>query len=653
MKKVLIMALLTPLLAQGRVKIPSYTPPGYEDSDSLIKGSAPIKIAQELTPEVGITSPPCNKGEYEGQDLSWNFLHAISSGRISYDDDVSVNERGELKGNLYLDYYISACFIPAIKTVKREGKRGNGVFIRVENVYFDGKEQYKNIKGIDKKYEQCLKDEELLNKDGSLDMEKIDNKGLISSVALPYRNAENNGASLELDRNRTYDIYFASNKASDYGTPAAEAVGNRPTGENWKCSSFNKLSTEKPFYKGELDLLTEEIIDICEGNDFEKKIKEVLSLRNSSSASNFAELSGVVDDILIKTLEKEQDEIFEGEGKLEDLESRMRELLVESRKRDKRVDNEALSEEAKNLGKEYKKLLVRLQDKIHKPSKKMIEKLHEDYENARSDEARERIKEKIDGFSQIIGKFSDKRRNASCERGPCAFFRQFYIYEGQEQFGREASRFENLRLSSEFWSRSSKNGRGALSPSTIKRKVKVGNRKFAKKLNAWGRDASLLEGDIAPIRFQKKRIGKNMERAQKLYQKGPYDGLSWWCKSANTQACAKKRIKREQDFRKKMQRLGQTIQREQSRLMHYEGLAEQYQSRREYEREQYGFEEDEYFYGEDDYSNQYDFPGFGSNSPYQGPYDPSNYNLGPPPPYGSMPYDMGPPPMYSPMGPSW
>ena len=646
-KSVGLAVFLIPFLSHGQVKIPSYTPPGHEGSASLGRGaSQTIRIEQELTPVVGVTSPPCNKGEYTGKDLSWNFLHSVSSGRISYDDDVSLNEKGELEGNFYLDYYISACFIPAIKTVKREGKSGNGIFVRVENIYFDGKGEYDNIDNIDKKYEQCLKNEGLLNADGGIDVEEIEEKGLISSVALPYRNAEENGEPLKLDKNRTYEIYFASNKASDYGTPASESVADRPTGENWKCSNFHRLSGENPFYKGELDLLAEDIIDICEGNSFENKIREVLRLRNSSSVSNFKELSGAVDDILIQALEKEQEEIFEGEGKLEDIESRMRELLVESRKRDKRIDNEALGEEARNLGKEYKTLLVRLQEKIHRPAKGMIERLYEDYENAKSDMERESIKDRLNEFSQIIGRFSDRRKDASCRRGPCAFYKQFYIYEGQEQFARESSRFENLRLSSAFWSRSSKDGRGALSPSTIRRKVKVGNRKFAKKINAWGRDASVLEGDKSPIRFQQKRIGRSMERAQKVYEEGPYKGLSWWCKSANTQACAKKRRQRERNFQRRMQRFGQSIQRDQSRLMHYEGLAEQYQLRREYEMEQYGFNEDGYFDDEDYYLDQYHFPGFEQGG-YQGPYAPSNYDMYPP---GGSPYNLGPPP---PMGPGW
>ena len=626
--KIMAVLMLSPIV-RGAVTIPSYTPPGYEDSASSSAAGTPIEIEGELKPEVGVTAPPCNKGEYEGKDLSWNFLNAISSGRIFYDDDISLNAKGELKGNLYLDYYISACFVPAIKTVKR----GEGIFVRVENVYFDGKEEYDGIRNIDKKYEQCLKNEGLLTGEGSLDMEKIEDKGLISSVALPYRDAEKNGAPLKLDKNRTYQIYFASNKASDYGTPMAESVAGRPSGENWKCSGFHQLSRGKPFYKGELDLLSRDVIDICEGKDFDKKIKGVLRLRNSSLVGNFEELSGVVDDILIDALEKEQEGIFEGEGGLEDIESKMRELLVESRKRDKRMDNEELGDEAKKLGKNYKKLMDRLEDKIYRPAKKMIEKLHEDYKNARSDQERERINDKLEGLSEIMGRLSDKRKGASCNRGPCAFYRQFYVYEGQEQFRRDASNFENLRLSSAFWSRTSKGVRGSLGPTSAGRKVKVGMRKFARKTDAWGRDASILEGDASPIRAKQRRIGRSFEKAQKLYQEGPYKNLSWWCKSVNTEACAKKRRRREQIFQRKMQRLGRSIQKNQSQLGRYEELFGQYQLRMEYEREQYGWGgEDESWEDGDYYLDQYHFPGFGADpyaSPYPpGPYEPSQYNFG-------------------------
>ena len=632
-----LVVLMVSWSVQGQVTIPSYTPQGHESS-ARAEGTSSIAIErEELKSEVGITSSVCNKGEYGGKDLSWNFLYAVSSGRIFHDEDVSINEKSELEGNFYLDYYISACFTPAIKTIKR----GDKIFIRVENIYFDNKKGYGGIKNIDKKYELCLRNEGLLKTDGSLDMDKIEKKGLISSVSLPYRNAENKGSPLKLDKNRTYDIYFASNKTSDYGTPKATSVTDRPSNENWKCANFHQLSIEKPFHKGKLDLLAKDIIDICEGNNFEKKIRGVLRLRNSSSVGNFEKLSSVVDNILIQALEKEQEEIFDGEGKLADLESKMRELLVESRKRDKRIDNEALGAEAKKLGKNYKKLLVRLKDKIYKPGKKMIEKLHEDYENARSDQERERIREKLNGFSQIMEKLSEKRKSASCKRGPCAFYRQFYIHEGQEQFRREASIFEDLRLSSAFWSRASIDGRGSMSPSTIRRKVKVGKRKFARRTDSWGRDASILEGDTSPIRSQRKRIGKSLEKAQKLYRKGPYEGLSWWCKSANTEACIKKRRKREQMFQKRMQSLGRKIQRGQSRLMRYEGLAEQYQLRREYEREQDGWNEGEYFDDEVDYySEQFNFPGFDSGNSYQqGPYAPYRYNMGYPPmePYLNRP----------------
>ena len=270
-----------------------------------------------------------------------------------------------------------------------------------------------------------------------------------------------------------------------------------------------------------------------------------------------------------------------------------------------------------------------------------MRKLYQDYENAKSDDERAKIKEKLNGFSEIMGKLSGKRKNTSCARGPCAFYKQFYIYEGQEQFRGEASRFEELRLSSAFWSRAAMDGRGSLTPSTIKRKVKVGKRRFGKKINSWGKYASILEGDTSPIKVQKKRISRNFERAQKIYREGPYKGLSWWCKSTNTESCAKKRRRREQIFQRKMQRLGGILQREQSRLKRYEGLAEQYQLRREYEREQYGLDEDEFLDDEEYYINdQYNFPGF--NRPYQqpGPYAPYRYNMGQPSgPLG--PYDFG------------
>ena len=474
----------------------------------------------------------------------------------------------------------------------------------------------------------------LLTKDGTtIDIEKIENEGLISSVRLPYKNSEKNNEPLKLDRNRTYQIYFSSNSASDYNKNPDENVGEYPASEDWTCSTFHKLSKEEPFHKGGVDSLAADILDICQESSASDKIKGALHLQNSSALSNFKELSSVLDEILIHALEEDQENIFEGEENLLELEGKMRELLVASRKKDKAVVDTELGGEARKLGREYKKILEELESRIYKPAQDMIEKLHKDYENARSDEERERIDERLSAVSEIMGRFSERRQDTSCRRGPCAFYRQFYIYEGQEQFRRDASKFEELRLSSVYWSRSSKSGRGYLSPSSADRKVKVGMRRFDNRVDGWGDHASVLEGDSAPILAQQSRIRSINERAQKRFEQGPYKGLSFWCRGANTKNCYEQRRRRERIFQRRMQGYGQSLQRNQSLLLRYQELADQYQMRRDYEMEQDGLGEDSYYYDDlEYYPGDYSFPGFQDPHQYQGgPYAPSGYDFGPSP----------------------
>ena len=629
--------LTAPGVLWGKVRIPSL--PGYEEGGSATSsGQRPVMVedTRDLTPAVGYTTQSCNKGTYRGNDVSWDFLSQVSGGRIEYDNNVSVNDRGELEGHFHLKNYISACFKPSIITVKR----GDNIFVRVENTFFDGKSEYgidikaNYVNSIDERYEMCLRNKELLTPDGAIDIEKIQDQGLISSVRLPYKNAEKGNAPLKLDKNRSYQIYFSSNSASDYNNNPEDSVDEYPSSSDWICSTFHQLSKDEPLHKGKLDSLAEDVLDICEGDNAGDKIKKVLRFRDSNSLGNFKELSGVLDDILIHALAKEQEKIFEGDSDLMELESKMRELLVASRKRDKRIVDTALGDDARNLGKEYKKVLKDLDKKIYQPSQAMIDRLHEAYKNAASDEERDRIDERLRGLSEIMGKLSERRRDQACRRGPCAFYKQFYIYEGQEQFRKEASNFEEMRLSSVYWGRSSKNVRRPLSPSSARRKVTVGMRKFNRRVDAWGDDASVFEGDSSPIRAQMSRIRNINQRAQKRYEQGPYKGLSFWCRGANTKSCHDQRKRRERIFKRRMDGYGQALQRSQTRLMHYQELAEQYQLRRDYEMEQYyGTGEDDYYGGDSGYyPNDYNFPGFQDQDPYnqyQGPYAPSGYDLAP------------------------
>ena len=664
-----LMTLLVPMTAFGeRIEIPS----SWKDSSSSPSSPGRVSRTNEVqmreTPTTGTVVQSCNKSTHRGTEVSLNFLDSITK-EIIFDDEVGIDKDGNLEGSIYLNEYVSACFKPAISTVRGGGK----IFVKIDNIYFDGanKDELERDKmediankdvNIDKKYSECLDARGLIiHKNGkkTLDIEKIKNQGLVSSATLPYLDAARDGGNfpIKLNQNRTYQLYFASNKASDYGIPREDRVGKEAPGWD-ECVAYHQLSKEKPFVVGRLDRLKADVIDICSGSDVNEKLKDVLSLRNSPFLSSFGVLSGAVDDILISILEKEQEKIFKGKGEnnLEDIEERMKSLMVESRRNAaKGIVDKDLGVDAKKLSQEYQKIIATLKSQVHEPAKKLIRKLHEDYENARERKDEELIEERLSKLTGIMGSFSEGKTDKSCKKMPCAFYRQFYVYEGKERFKKDNSKFEQLRLSSAYWSKSSVGGdRGSLSLSSVQRKINVGMRRHNRRMSSWRREASVVEGDMSPLRAQKKRIEKGMEKAQETYREGPYKGLSWWCRGANTKACLKKRRERERSFQRRMRRLGQSLERDQSRLMRYEGLAEQYRLRQEYEREQdglgeeYDFFGDEYYYGDD-----YSFPGFGPGNQFQGPYDPSFYNMSP---GGPSSYDhFSTPPRYAPptMRPSW
>ena len=665
------------MVSHGAIGGPSVKIPGSWKSSSSGGGSssasAPARNVVERveTPTRSRVTRTCTKSTYRGSEVSLNYLKAITQ-EVIFDDSVSIDENGNLIGSIQLNNYISACFIPAISTFKK----GDKIFVKIENIYFD-KDNREELQGeikaiaeedisIDKKYAKCLEAKNLIKIENGkkvLDIEKIKEKGLVSFATLPYLDdsSEKVEIPIRLDKNRSYQLYFASNRASGYGMPKEDRVG-ADAPKRWDvCMGYNQLSTEEePFYKGNLELLKDDVVDICSGNDVNQKIKEMLNLRNTSFLGSFGVLSGAVDDILINVLEKEQKKIFEGKNSFSDIESQMRDLMVESRKNmEKGIVDKELGDRAKKLAQTYKTLLKELESKVHAPSKKIIEKLHGDYENATSDKDRERIEERLSGLSDIMGKFAEEgRKNESCGRQrACAFFKQFYIFEGQDRFKKDASNYEETRLSSLHWSKSSMGGRGSLSPSSVQLKMSVDKRRFASKTRSWESEAAVLEGSRRPIDYQQKKISKSYQKAQEIYREGPYKGLSWWCRSSNTQACARKRMRLEQRFQRRMQGIGRSIQRGESQLSRYGELAEQYQLRREYEREQYGWDDDGYDYFEDDYymGDDYNFPGFGpENHQPQGPYDPSYYN-------NPSRYNMrlgapmgGPAPSApAPMGPGW
>ena len=636
-------------------------------------------------PTTGTTTQGCGYGSYQGKEMSWNFLDSITK-EIDFEDEVSVDKNGNLEGNIYLNGYISACFKPAITTVKKGGK----IFVKIENVYFDesnkaerDRELYTNIANsiaeiakknisIDEKYAECLKKRGLVYTDknsgqAAINIEKIKNEGLEASATLPYRNAisETGKDPIKLNKDRSYQLYFASNKTSGYGTPGEDRVGGESPGWD-ECLAYHELSKDgEPFIKGKLDRLKADIIDICDGSgDVSKKIRDVMKLRNTSYLSGFGVLFSAVDDILIKFLEKEQNKILEDEDtNLENIEDEMKRLVLESKRNaDQGIVDRDLGDDAKKLSKKYQKILAKLKSTVYDPAQKLIQKLDEDYDKSRSGEERDRIEKKLEKFSEMMEKFSEGRKDESCRKMPCSFYKQFYIYEGKEHFRRDAAKFEGLRLASSYWGKSSKGDQDqnvrrsqrSLDPSSVLRKINVGMRKFKKRTNRWGREASVIEGDKAPIMAEKRRVSKAMERVQETYREGPYKGLSWWCQGANTKNCHKKRRRAEQMFRGKMQRWGLSIMRGQSQLSRYEELADQYRLRQEYEREQNGLGEEYDYYGDESYyGDDYFFPGFGNpggNNQFQGPYDPSYYNLNP---QGS-PYDLGSPPLQPmPMGPRW
>ena len=658
----LMVALMAPSMAlAGAVKIPGSWKKGAA-SASLRRKMAPknnVELESE-TPTTGTKVPSCNEDGYRGKEVSLTFLDEITQ-EILYDDRMSVDENGALTGNIYLNRYISACFEPVISTVKLEGE--NKLFVKIENIYFDNEaelpQEIKDIAkqniSIDDKYKKCLESKGFLkveNGEKVLDIEKIERERAISSVRLPYRDATSNDGSepLTLDMRKDYQLYFASNKASYYNIPPEDQVDTVP---GWgACMAYYQWSKEEPFFKGQLDSLHSDIVDICrsKGKSAGEQIKDLLVLRNSYSLSSFGILAGAVDDIIIKKLADDQEALLK-EKDFEDIEDKMREYVSENiRNVNKGMVDKELTDNAKALGKKYRKLMDNLKSQIHNPARKMIEKLHKDLENARSEKQREHIKERLSRLSEVMGDFAEGRKNKSCERQrPCAFFKHFYIYGGKERFKKYASEYEGMRLSSHHWSKSSK------SPSSVQRRIKTGQRRFDRKASSWGREAAVLEGSKAPIYSQQKRIQKNFEKAQKIYREGPYKNLGWWCRGANTQSCAKKRRRLEQNFRARMQRMGSVMQKDQSRLSRYEKLADQYQLRREWEREQDGWGEEEYdFFGGDEYSSgdDYHFPGFGGSryqQQYQGgPYDPSMFNMGGLPPLGP-----GGPPPFQPMGPRW
>ena len=495
----LLIVLIAPLgVFGGAIEIPDSWKESESSSGSSSGQSSPPRRDSTVSTvgSTGTVTTPCDKNEYRGKEVSLGFLDRITQ-KMHYDDNVSIDKNGNLEGNLYLENYISACFIPSIHTVKR----GDKIFVKIENIYFNRKEglspQVKEIAdqdiSIDDKYSQCLKAKGLIkDKDGKkvLDIEKIKRDGLISFATLPYVNAESEGGGvpLKLNKDRSYQLYFSSNGASGYKGFQEKRIpaSNAP---RWgECMVYHQWSKDKPFYEGRLDSLKKDIIDICNGNDPRKKIKAVLSLRNSPFLSSFGVLAGAVDDILISNLAKEQNKIFEGEGEddLANIEERMKKLVLESRKNlDKGIVDKDLEFDAKKLSKEYQKILADINSQVHDPTKKLIEKLHEEYDNARSENERVQIEERLDKLSEIMGGFSEGKKDESCRKMPCGFYKQFYIYEGKERFKKDGEKFEKLRLSSAHWSKSSKGGRGSLSIPSVHRKIKVGMRRFNRRAKSW------------------------------------------------------------------------------------------------------------------------------------------------------------------------
>jgi hypothetical protein len=388
--------------------------------------------------------------------------------------------------------YISACTDLRIHF----GKAGNDFFMRVQNLFEfkpehlgldDTPENIDLIKSLstEQRHERCLIHKGIASESGEIDFDKaqttrdVANGQTSRPGALSLANA---------NTNESVNLFYASPKGSEYDVAFPSGnITNEP--RNWSCIAYENIGRAERtrLRTSDKDRRMDHAMTVCESRDPQALIEEIARSHNDG----YPDIAIILERVL---------ENVKG-PRVEEVNNRMEEIELALRVEDGEGPSE---EQAAELVKEYADLADELQKIQITPALSSMRTLLDERSRGVSSERRGEIDRQLTALREEVKSFSEKSPTRTNLK---------FVYAAGEKYGltEDMRRIEDLRLSSNFYSRVGAAGNRSLTIRAADNKIEDNLSSFDRVSREWETKYSLRSGNESVLVSYEREIRGRLE----------------------------------------------------------------------------------------------------------------------------------------------